>query len=855
MNGPNATGAAGSSPQRSWGYDHRNFLTTETQPEKGATTYGYDNAGNVIQISDAAGTIVLTYDENNRLWTRDAPGTADDLEIKYTPTSQIDVMASPTIASATTKTMFGYFPLTNHVSWRTDIVNGHTFSSSYTYLLNDAIDVVTYPSSRPVKHEYDALGRLSFIKYNGTTFADNFTFGDNGRLSGYRTGVVNHTIRYDARQRLDRITAGPQPSGLDLVYHFNDANEISQIDNTRLGTTEVQTFDYDAVGRLWAADGPWGNLRWSYDPAGNRLTETRGSITNYWINATTQRLDSTSGGVVESFTYDAVGRLIGDSRGTYTYNARGLLATATKASSGLSASYVYDPGGLRIGRTVNSQTTYTVRSAGNQAISEFASPCGAAPVWARDTIYAGGRLLGAVRANPASSTVAITTATASISESASQINVGVKLTTSNGAPLTCPITVGYETTAGTATVGQDFTATGGTITFPTLTASDTVLNIPVQLLPDAVNEPLSETFTVLLSTASGAKLGSFPGQTVTITDDDIAPAMAIEQPVAGSVRTPVTVSGWAIDESYPTGTGIDLLHVYATPTGGSAQFLGAATYGQSRPDIATAYGDNRFTNSGYSFAANLVPGGYTLTVYTFRAGVPKQNQTVAVTVAAADPHMSLELPNQPGATLAQPVTFSGWAIDAGTSSGTGVSHVRVLAYLNGTGTPINLGNATYGSQRNDVAAVYGSGFGPSGFSMLVRGLAPGTYRLEAQAFSAVTQTYNQTRDITVTVTANPGGWIDVPAPASAQNQQFTVMGWALDLAAGSGTGVNTVHLWVVPNPGSGAPSQFLGAATYGASRPDVAAVHGNQFLNSGYRSRPRWRRARINSRRSRGARC
>ena len=40
-----------------------------------------------------------------------------------------------------------------------------------------------------------------------------------------------------------------------------------------------QSFNYDLVGRMWAADSQWGALRWSYDPAGNRTSETRGAMT------------------------------------------------------------------------------------------------------------------------------------------------------------------------------------------------------------------------------------------------------------------------------------------------------------------------------------------------------------------------------------------------------------------------------------------------------------------------------------------------------------------------------------------------------------------------------------------------
>ena len=76
--------------------------------------------------------------------------------------------------------------------------------------------------------------------------------------------------------------------------------------------------------------------------------------------------------------------------------------------------------------------------------------------------------------------------------------------------------------------------------------------------------------------------------------------------------------------------------------------------------------------------------------------------------------------------------------------------------------------------------------------------------------------------------------VEIDAPKSQQlvEQPFVLGGWAADLSAPEGTGVTTLHAWAFPLAG-GSP-QFLGAATYGGSRPDVSAVHGNQFRESGY---------------------
>jgi hypothetical protein len=62
-----------------------------------------------------------------------------------------------------------------------------------------------------------------------------------------------------------------------------------------------------------------------------------------------------------------------------------------------------------------------------------------------------------------------------------------------------------------------------------------------------------------------------------------------------------------------------------------------------------------------------------------------------------------------------------------------------------------------------------------------------------------------------------------------------VAGWATDLDSQIDTGVDTVHVWAYPVIGGrrGEPV-FIGAAEYGGARPDVAAIYGDRFTNSGY---------------------
>jgi len=82
------------------------------------------------------------------------------------------------------------------------------------------------------------------------------------------------------------------------------------------------------------------------------------------------------------------------------------------------------------------------------------------------------------------------------------------------------------------------------------------------------------------------------------------------------VRNAFTIAGWAIDEAAASGTGIDTVHVWAYPVGGTPPiFLGVAEYGDARPDIGALFGV-QFTGSSYSLAVEgLAPGSYDIVVY------------------------------------------------------------------------------------------------------------------------------------------------------------------------------------------------------------------------------------------------
>ena len=181
-------------------------------------------------------------------------------------------------------------------------------------------------------------------------------------------------------------------------------------------------------------------------------------------------------------------------------------------------------------------------------------------------------------------------------------------------------------------------------------------------------------------------------------------------------------------------------------------------------------------------------------------------------------------------------TIKGWAIDSAAADGTGIDTVHLyLSPNDGADPPIFLGVATYGLPRSDIAATYGARFANSGYEFTARPLRPGPYLLTVFAHSTATGTFSlgAIRRFTVDMTTLMS--IDVPAANGVVDAPvFGVMGWAIDRSAQTGTGVDTLHVYAFPDPGSGKPPMFLGIATVGVARPDVAAIYGSQFEDGGY---------------------
>ncbi|MDA8440055.1 MAG: hypothetical protein M0Z51_14520 [Propionibacterium sp.] len=393
---------------KTWLYDSQsNRLQSETQPESGSVTYTYDDLGRLETRSNpTVGVTTYTYDASNRVThvaTEPPLGVDPTATRAYDATVEYD--ASGNRLSASNGYVASQFEYDEglRLTKRIDEITGRRFETGFTYDDDDNLIGVRYPSGNHVSYDYDTNNRLVRVydDARGLEFARDFTYRPSGALASYTSGngIINTVTFDDETEQPTHIASSG--SVLDLAYSYDDAGNVTEILDGRQG--QNATYQYDALRRLTAATGPWGTLAYGYDAVGNRtssiVTDTAtppvSTATTYSYGSATNRLVALlrGGTQFEGFDYDSAGRLTQDSRiDAYTYTPANLVESA-RTYAGALTTYRYDADGQRVLSIAGSETsrTYAVNE-----LSEFSTEGG--PIrWTVDYVRAGGRLLAAVR--------------------------------------------------------------------------------------------------------------------------------------------------------------------------------------------------------------------------------------------------------------------------------------------------------------------------------------------------------------------------------------------------------------------------------------------------------------------------
>jgi len=162
-----------------------------------------------------------------------------------------------------------------------------TFATAYTYDALDRVVTMAYPGGEVVHHTYNAQGLVDSV-YGDATYVQSTTYDASGRVEQRKLGndVLRTTYVYypwttaNGLGRLWKIETGP---GSDptlrqhLEYEYDGVGNVTQIVDHKAGP-QTQTFTYDALDRLLSGSATGGSNglygeSYTYDPTGNLLSK------------------------------------------------------------------------------------------------------------------------------------------------------------------------------------------------------------------------------------------------------------------------------------------------------------------------------------------------------------------------------------------------------------------------------------------------------------------------------------------------------------------------------------------------------------------------------------------------------
>ncbi len=229
-----------------------------------------------------------------------------------------------------------------------------------------------------------------------------------------------------------------------------------------------------------------------------------------------------------------------------------------------------------------------------------------------DTVHAGGRIAEHLERGqldePASpGTLAFSASTASVNEDAGTVTLTVTRTGGTAGVAS----VAFATSDNTAEAGSDYSAAGNTLSWSD--GDSTSKDIVIDITNDSDDES-DETFTVTLSNASVASLGTPTTATVTIADDDDAGEVSL------------SVSSVSIDENAGT------VSIDVTRTGGTD---GAISVDYATSDDTATAGEDYTAASAMLNWANNDSNTQTIVIDILDDAVTEGDETFTLTLSNA----------------------------------------------------------------------------------------------------------------------------------------------------------------------------------------------------------------------------
>jgi len=367
-------------------YDGLGQKWQQTSPDTATTTYSYDVYGRLASMTPAGSNQVsYGYDGISRR-TSITAGTATQAFTYDTCTSGKGRLC--TVSDANSNTTYAYSP-EGWVTGRGFAVGGTSYSLGYSYNALGQITAVAYPDGNQALYAYtNGVVSAVQVKVNGAVSNVATSIGyqpnDLAMTQWTSSNGLTNTLSYDTDGRLIGIAV---PGIQSLGFSYDSANRIVGIANGIDGAM-TQTFGYDAMSRLASVRSDADNEDLAYDANGNRTSQTlNGAGVAVTTNGGNNQITQLSGASNTSYTYDPRGNLT-TVNGTTSFS----YDVFNRMSAAGSATYVVNPEGQRLSKTVNGVAAYFAPDRAGSLLAEYPGDG-----WS-DYIWLNGRLIARVSA-------------------------------------------------------------------------------------------------------------------------------------------------------------------------------------------------------------------------------------------------------------------------------------------------------------------------------------------------------------------------------------------------------------------------------------------------------------------------
>jgi RHS repeat-associated protein len=403
---------------RTFVYSSLSRMTSETNPEAGATSYEFDNNGNPTKKTDSRGVSThFVYDALNRVTQKSYTGESGYTTptVTYTYDEYSNAVGRLTkVSSGISETKYSAFDKLGRVLASRQTTDGEHYDFEYTYNLAGMLVEQTYPSGRKVRNIFENAGELSTVQSRKSAnhgfwnYAKHFTYNPAGAATSIQLGNGQwESTNFNSRLQPVQIGLGTTQNTtnkLKLEFGYgtsaNNGNVQSQtITVTSVGIengfTAVQTYDYDSLNRLKSAQETISSSQsWKqtfiFDRFGNRNFDDTNTTTlpkscngntevctsdrkklNPSVNTATNHLSSD-----DDYAYSSNGSMTGDAFDrTFKYDGENKQYEVRDSQSQLVGQYYFDGNGKRIKKVVpgTGETTVFVYDANGRLSAEYST--------------------------------------------------------------------------------------------------------------------------------------------------------------------------------------------------------------------------------------------------------------------------------------------------------------------------------------------------------------------------------------------------------------------------------------------------------------------------------------------------